>query len=138
MSKTSRPSSFAADLTEKTAQDHEAIRDYRQQIGDTATEEMRELARELGETSTRYAGDALKLTASAIRTDHRRTARMLGWLWLRTTVIGLGVFAAIWSSLWAMGQWQHRQIRENIDLLLHLEEQIEERRQTLRELTQEE
>ena len=63
---------------------------------------------------------------------------MLAWLWLRTTVIGLGVFAAIWSSLWTMGQWQHRQIRENIDLLLHLEEQIEERRQTLRELIQEE
>ena len=43
-------------------------------------------------------------------------------------MIGLGVFAAIGSSLWAMGQWRHRQIRESIDLLLYLEEQIEERR----------
>lgn len=52
-------------------------------------------------------------------------------------MIGLAVFAAIWSSLWAMGQWQRRQIEENVDLLLHLEQQIEERPQTLPELTQE-
>ena len=76
--------------------------------------------RELGETSTRYAADELKRTESAIRTDHQKAARMLAWLWIRTTVIGLGVCAAIWSSVWALGQWQRRQIEENIELLLHI------------------
>lgn len=144
MSETSRPSSFAADLTEKTEQDKQAIRDYRRQIADTAKEEMGELARELGETSTRYAADELKRTASAIRADHRSTARMLGMLWLRTALIGFGVFMAIWSGLWAMARWQQNQIAENrsqiaedIELMLYLDEQIEERRRTLGELSEE-
>lgn len=136
MSRTSRPPSFAADLTEKTAQDQEALREYRRQIADTAKEEMRRLARELGETSTRYAADELKRTASAIRADHRSTARMLGMLWLRSALIGFGVFMAIWWGLWAMGQWHYRQIQENIELLLHSEQRIEESRQTLREVEQ--
>ncbi|MDE2924437.1 MAG: hypothetical protein OYL92_03865 [Acidobacteriota bacterium] len=137
MSETSRPSSFAADLTEKTAQDKQAIRDYRQEIQDTAKEEMRELARELGETSMRYAADGLKRIESGMRTDHRSTARMLGMLWLRTALIGFGVFMAIWWGLWAMGRWQQNQIRENIEFLQYLERQIEERNQTLDELSQE-
>ncbi|MDE2851186.1 MAG: hypothetical protein OXP74_11295 [Acidobacteriota bacterium] len=136
MSKTSRPPSIAADLSEKTAQDQEALREYRRQIADTAKEEMSRLARELGETSTRYAADELKRTASAIRADHRSTARMLGMLWLRTALIGFGVFMAIWSGLWAMGRWQHRQFEENIQLILHSEDRIEENRQTLREIEQ--
>ena len=144
MSKTSRPPSIAVDLSEKTAQDQEALREYRQQIADTAKEEMRKLARELGETSTRYAADELKRTASAIRADHRSTARMLGMLWLRTALIGFGVFMAIWYGLWAMGRWQQNQIAENrsqiaedIELMLYLDEQIEERRRTLGELSEE-
>ncbi|MDE2849992.1 MAG: hypothetical protein OXP74_05155 [Acidobacteriota bacterium] len=137
MSKTSRPPSFAADLTEKTAQDQDALRGYRRQIADTAKEQMRKLARELGETSTRYAADELKRTASAIRADHRSTARMLGMLWLRTALIGFGVFMAIWSGLWAMGRWQQNQIEENVELMLYLDEQIEERSRTLGELREE-
>lgn len=144
MSKTSRPPSIAADLSEKTAQDQEALREYRRKIADTAKEEMRKLARELGETSTRYAADELKRTASAIRADHRSTARMLGMLWLRAALIGFGVFMAIWSGLWAMGRWQQNQIAENrsqiaedIELMLYLDEQIEERRRTLGELSEE-
>ncbi|MDE2850362.1 MAG: hypothetical protein OXP74_07070 [Acidobacteriota bacterium] len=137
MSKTSRPPSIAADLSEKTAQDQEALREYRRQIADTAKEEMSRLARELGETSTRYAADELKRTASAIRADHRSTARMLGMLWLRTALIGFGVFMAIWSGLWAMGRWQQNQIEENVELMLYLDEQIEERSRTLGELREE-
>ena len=148
MSKTSRPQSFADRLNEKTAQDEEALRDYRRQIADTAKEEMRKLARELGESSTRYAADELKRTASAIRADHRQTARLLGMLWLRTVLIGFGVFMAIWSGLWAMGRWhqsqfeeerqsQEREIDENVRLLVRLQEEIDEARQTLRELSQE-
>lgn len=137
MSKTSRPQSFADRLNEKTAQDEEALRDYRRQIADTAKEEMRKLARELGESSTRYAADERRRTASAIRADHRQTARLLGMLWLRAALIGFGVFMAIWSGLWAMGRWQHSQIDENVRLLVRIEQEIEERRQTLRELNQE-
>ena len=39
-----------------------------------------------------------------------------------------------WSSVWVIGQWQHRQIKENIDMLILIDQQIAERRQTLREL----
>lgn len=148
MSKTSRPQSFADRLNEKTAQDEEALRDYRRQVADTAKEEMRKLARELGESSTRYAADELKRTASAIQADHRQTARLLGMLWLRTVLIGFGVFMAIWSGLWAMGRWhqgqfeetrqsQEREIDENVRLLVRIEQEIEEARQTLSELNQE-
>ena len=148
MSKTSRPQSFADRLNEKTAQDEEALRDYRRQIADTAKEEMRKLARELGESSTRYAADELKRTASAIRADHRQTARLLGMLWLRTALIGFGVFMAIWSGLWAMGRWhqsqfeetrqsQEREIDENVRLLVRIQQEIDEARQTLSELNQE-
>lgn len=148
MSKTSRPQSFADRLNEKTAQDEEALRDYRRQVADTAKEEMRKLARELGESSTRYAADELKRTASAIRADHRQTARLLGMLWLRSALIGFGVFMAIWSGLWAMGRWQQgqlaeerqsqeREIDENVRLLVRIQEEIDEARQTLRELNQE-
>lgn len=148
MSKTSRPQSFADRLNEKTAQDEEALRDYRRQIADTAKEEMRELARELGESSTRYAADELKRTASAIRADHRQTARLLGMLWLRAVLIGFGVFMAIWSGLWAMGRWhqsqfeeerqsQQREIDENVRLLVRIQQEIDEARQTLSELNQE-
>ncbi len=148
MSKTSRPQSFADRLNEKTAQDEEALRAYRRQIADTANEEMRKLARELGESSTRYAADELKRTASAIRADHRQTARLLGMLWLRSVLIGFGVFMAIWSGLWAMGRWhqsqfeeerqsQEREIDENVRLLVRIQQEIDEARQTLRELNQE-
>ncbi len=148
MSKTSRPQSFADRLNEKTAQDEEALRDYRRQIADAAKEEMRKLARELGESSTRYAADELKRTASAIRADHRQTARLLGMLWLRSALIGFGVFMAIWSGLWAMGRWelgqfeetrqsQEREIDENARLLVRIQQEIDEARQTLRELNQE-
>ena len=58
-------------------------------------------------------------------------------LWLRTALIGFGVFMAIWSGLWAMGRWQQGQIDENVRLLVRIEQEIEERRQTLRELNQE-
>ena len=80
LSRRSRSPSFAVDLKEKEAEDQEAIRDHRQQIQDTAKEEIRGLARELGETSTRDTARDLKRIASATRTDHRRTARMLAWL----------------------------------------------------------
>ncbi len=148
MSKTSRPQSFADRLNEKTTRDEEALRDYRRQVADTAKEEMRELARELGESSTRYAADELKRTASAIRADHRQTARLLGMLWLRTALIGFGVFMAIWSGLWAMGRWhqsqfeeerqsQQREIDENVRLLVRIQQEIDEARQTRSELNQE-
>lgn len=148
MSKTSRLQSFADRLNEKTAQDEEALRDYRRQIADTAKEEMRELARELGESSTRYAADELKRTASAIRADHRQTARLLGMLWLWSVLIGFGVFMAIWSGLWAMGRWhqsqfeeerqsQEREIDENVRPLVRIQQKIDEARQTLSELNQE-
>ena len=148
MSKTSRPQSFADRLNEKTAQDEEALRDYRQQIQTTAKEEMRKLARELGESSTRYAAEELKRTASAIRAEHRQTARLLAMAWLRTALIGFGVFMAIWSGLWAMGRWQQgqleeerqsqeREIDENVRLLVRIQQEIDEARQTRRELNQE-
>lgn len=136
MSKTSRPPSIAADLSEKMAQDQEALREYRRQIAATAKEEMSKLARELGEASTRYAADELKRTASAIRADHRSTARMLGMLWLRAALIGFGVFMAIWSGLWATGQWNYRQFEENVQLIVESEQRLEETRQTLREIEQ--
>ena len=148
MSKTSRPPSFADRLNEKTARDEEALRDYRRQIADTAKEEMRKLARELGESSTRYAADELKRTASAIRAEHRQTARLLAMAWLRTALIGFGVFMAIWSGLWAMGRWQQgqleetrqsqqREIEENVRLLVRIQQEIDEARQTRSELNQE-
>ncbi len=131
MSKTSRPPSFAAALNEKTAQDQEALRNHRQQIEDTAKGQQREL----GETLTRNAEHELTRTASAIQRHAGRTiGRALGALWLRTLVITIGVCMGTWSSVWVIGQWQHRQIKENIDMLILIDQQIEERRQTLREL----
>lgn len=42
-----------------------------------------------------------------------------------------------WSGLWAMGRWQQSQIEENVELMLYLAEQIEERSRTLGELREE-
>ena len=133
MTETSAPLTFVERLQQQDAQNQTAIKDSRLRIQDLMKEELREL----GETSRQLSAAELRQTESAIRNDHRRAARRLAALWLRTTVVGLAVFAAIWSSVWVIGQWQHRQIKENIDLLLLIDQQIEERRQTLRELNQE-
>ncbi len=55
---------------------------------------------------------------------------------------------AIWSGLWAMGRWQQgqfeetrqsqeREIDENVRLLVRIQQEIDEARQTRRELNQE-
>ncbi|MCY3963832.1 MAG: hypothetical protein OXG83_02240 [Acidobacteria bacterium] len=130
MSKTSKPPSFADRLKEQTATDQEAIETYGRQMQDAAKEQLREL----GETLRRYAGHELTQTTSAIRQQARRS---IAAQWIRSLVIGLGVCMGIWSSLWAVGQWQHREIREKIELLDYLDQQIEDRNQTLDELSQE-
>lgn len=140
MSKTSRPPSFADRLNEMKAERHKAITAAEQQI-DTEIEQRLSAP---FEKLRRYIEHELTRTWSV-------TQRSLGALWLRTLAITLGVCIATWSSLWAVGQWQHRELQKNIDLILHseqrieesrhtlrqLEQQIEERRQTLRQLTQE-
>ena len=129
MSKTSRPT-LAARLNEKTAQEQRERVAYDQRIEAEIEAQVDERLRALGEKLTRLFEHELTRTTSAIH-------RSLGALWLRSLAITLGVCLATWSSLWAIGQWQHRQIRENIDIMLLLDQQIEERRQTLRELNQE-
>ena len=126
MSKTSRPPSFAAALNEKTAQDQEALADYRRRTEDAANEQLRELG---AICRARTEANRERYPAPG-RPDDRGAGAP-------EPVVGLGVCMAIWSSLWAIGQWQHRQIEQNIELLLHIDQQIEERRQTLRELNQE-
>ena len=133
MTETSKLPTFAARLKAQEAKNQTAIEDYRLRMQDA----MKEQLRELGETSRQLSAAELRRTESAIRDDHQSMVRMLGALWLRTLAVGLALYVAIWSSLWAIGQWQHRQIEQNIELLLHIDQQIEERRQTLRELNQE-
>ncbi len=130
MSKTSRPPTFADRLKEQGAKDQEAIETYGRQMQDAAKEQLRGL----GESLRRYAAYELRQTESAIRQKARRP---IAAQWFRSLVIGLGVCMGIWSSLWAVGQWQQRQIREKIELLDYLDQQIEDRNRTLDGLSQE-
>ncbi len=109
--------------------DQAALAGYYRQAQDEAKKQLRAL----GESLTRYAVYELTQTASAMR---RQAGRLIAALGLRSLVIGLGVCMGIWSSLWAVEQWQHRQFKENIQLLVRSEQRIEENRQTLREIEQ--
>ena len=84
MSKTSRPPTFADSLNEKTAEEQQALADYRRRTQDAAKEQRHEL----GETLTRYAARELRQTASAIQ---RQAGRTIAAQWIRSLVVGLGV-----------------------------------------------
>ena len=130
MTETSKPTTFAARLKAQEAKNQAVIEDHRLRMQDV----MKEQLRELGETSRQLSAAELRRTESAIRGDHQRMVRLLGALWLRTLAVGLALYVATWSSVWAIGRWQSRQIEENIELLRYIDQQIEDRRQTLREL----
>ncbi len=111
MTETSKPLTFAERLRQQEAKNQTAIAAYGRRT-DAMMVAAQQKAAEAGaarrnapgEQLTLSAETALKRTESAFRDDHRSTARMLGALWLRTLAVGLALYAATWSSLWAIGR----------------------------------
>ena len=126
MSEVSRPRGLAERLQEQQTAQQAAIDHHVKQVGKM----MRNSLDSLGETWSKSVADAHELTEQNIRAEARR----LGKLWLRTTVIGLAVFVAIWVGVSVVLQWYRVQTETSVAVLVRIEQRIEGARQLLAEL----